>query len=495
MDYRIKCPYCFAEFSHKDVHFRMESIRTPSHSYQDIELMPDSPERARLMEEYEAAQMFAYKDDEKYEAFWSKYEGIKTERTTNSEWEKFGCEVYQLPVINPSSPEGRRVLKSNANNDPFIYDADGMVTAVEDIYGKQTRRRVCPRCHNPIPLQYGKKRTKFLSVIGVTGAGKTVYISQILKYMSKYASYVSMASNFCDDHVNNFIKDNPVEINKPMPASTQEGVLPQPMVYDLTQKNSADGNSVITDTIVIYDIAGETCQDPKKMVEYGDFVTKSDGIILLVDPSQLNIQVNYDLNAESKASAEPHLVLNTIHNVFTNIKSTELCDIPLAVCIPKSDTFEPMLPAEAQRDITPLVDQFTERNKPLFNATEYNIIEPKIRKIIKEELLIALSTRYSNYNFFVFSATGCDVVKNEDGRFCPEIPPIPKRIAEPLLWMFKKFGYIKADTPIRLPEPRPLPNPAVVKLPRTFIDKLLRRTRTRPMTDAEKEAYKYELTC
>ncbi len=494
MEYRIKCPYCFAEFSHKEVHFRMETIKTPSRSLEDIELMSDSPERERLMAQYGAEQMFAYKDDEKYEAFWSKYEGIKTERTTNSEWEKFGCQVYQLPIINPNTAEGRKVLKASGNGDCFIYDADGMVTAVEDIYGKQTRRRVCPRCHNPIPLQYGKKRTKFLSVIGVTGAGKTVYISQILKYMSKYASYVSMASNFCDDHVNNFIKDNPVEFDVPMPASTQEGVLPQPMVYDLTKKDAANG-TVITDTIVIYDIAGETCQKPEKMINYGEFVTKSDGIILLVDPSQLHIQVNYDLNAESKASAEPQLVLNTIHNVFTNIKSTELCNIPLAVCIPKSDTFEQMLPNEAKKDVTPIIDQFSERNQPLFNATEYNIIEPNIRKMVREELLIALSTKYSNYNFFVFSATGCDVVKNADGRFCPAMPPIPKRIAEPLLWMFKKFGYIKADKPIRLPEPRKLPNPAVVELPRTFVDKLLRRTRTRPMTDAEKEAYKYELTC
>ena len=100
-----------------------------------------------------------------------------------------------------------------------------------------------------------------------------------------------------------------------------------------------------------------------------------------------------------------------------------------------------------------------------------------------------------DYNFFVFSATGCDVAKNENGQFCPVMPPIPRRIAEPLLWMFKKFGYIKSDVPIRLPEPRKLPEPAVVELPRTAVDKLLRRTRTRPMTDAEKEAYKYELVC
>ena len=493
MDYRIKCPYCFAEFSHKDVHFRMETIKTPSRSLQDIELMSDSPERARLMAEYNAAMMFAKKDDPQYEAFWSKYEDVKTERTTNSEWEKFGCEVYQLPIINPNTSEGKKVLRTNAAGDCFIYDADGMVTAVEDIYGKQTRRRVCPRCHNPIPLQYGKKKTKFLSVIGVTGAGKTVYISQILTYMSKYVSYVGMASNFCDDHVNNFIKDNPVKLNQPLPPSTQKGVLPQPMVYDLTQ--IMPDRSVKTDTIVIYDIAGETCQDAEAMINYGEFVTKSDGIILLVDPSQLNINVNYDLDEESKKSSEPQIVLNTIHTVFTDIKSTELCNIPLAVCIPKSDMFETMLPAEGRRDITPIIDTFSELKKPLFNATEYNILEPKIKSIVIDELKTALRTQYSDYNFFVFSATGCDVAKNENGQFCPVMPPIPRRIAEPLLWMFKKFGYIKSDVPIRLPEPRKLPDPAVVELPRTAVDKLMRRTRTRPMTDAEKEAYKYELTC
>lgn len=509
IDYQITCPYCFEKFSHARVHFRMETyfnegdLNEMGYTENDILRMPDSDRKQELLRQTRQRQPFLRRDDEKYDAFWSNY-GSTTERTTGVD-KKLPFPVQQLPILDPSDVNSQTVLKlqrpieqgrrSAANY--FIFDGDGMVVGLEDIYDRVTHRRVCPYCHNPLPLHYGKHPLKFISVIGVTGAGKTVYISQLLKNMNRYASYVSMDAFFTSDHESNFIEDNPVEVGKPLPRPTMDGQLSQPMFYDLVQ-STKDGK-VRTDTIVIYDIAGENCRTAAAMQKYGKFVTKSDGIILLVDPSQLDLVVQ-DKLGENVRSAEPALVLNTIHNAFVTSNSKEKQDIPVAVCISKSDSFEEMLPYAASSDISPVVDSFTDENLPLFNATEYNTLEPEILRLLHNNPMVTnLKNGYKNYNFFVFSATGCAVEVREvpgEGTALsfPVAPPIPKRIAEPLLWLFFKFGYIGSDVPIRLPYPRPLPEG--IPVPVTGLKRLFGPKEVlRPLTEEEKERYRYEAHC
>ncbi len=43
----------------------------------------------------------------------------------------------------------------------------------------------CPKCDGKLPSNYGKYPVKFLSVIGASGSGKTVYLSNLLKFSDK----------------------------------------------------------------------------------------------------------------------------------------------------------------------------------------------------------------------------------------------------------------------------------------------------------------------
>ncbi len=508
-DFKITCPYCFSEFSHTDVHFRMETyfdeneLNDESYSENEVQRMPDSPHKQRLLEQIRKRKPFLRGDDVKYTDFWSKF-GKTTERTTGVD-KKLPFPVYQLPILDPGTAEAQEVLNpqrsvtngTRSKNDYFIYDGDGMVVAVEDACSSQPRatyRRLCPDCHNPLPLGFGRHPLKFISVIGVTGAGKTVYISQLLKTMNRYATYVDMAAFFTSDHEINFVEDNPVEVGKPLPRPTMEGQLAQPMFYDLVQ-TSKDGH-VHTDTIIIYDIAGESCKNAADMQKYGEFVTKSNGIILLVDPSQLDLVVG-DKLGENERSAEPELVINTIYNAFVTKNSHVQQDIPIAVCISKSDSFQTVLPDIASRDINPVVDSYSDKNLPKFNATEYNQLQPEIMRLMRNNPLInSLEKKYKHFNVFIFSATGCAVEDRvlpgeNQKRSYPVAPPHPRRIAEPLLWMFYKFGYIGSDIPIRLPFPRPLPAGIPVVKKSLF----RKKTELRPLTEEEKERYRYEEHC
>ena len=116
--------------------------------------------------------------------------------------------------------------------------------------------------------------------------------------------------------------------------------------------------------------------------------------------------------------------------------------------------------------MTPIQDPVTRETKPGFNATQYNVIQKKIAKMLaRDPISGTLQTQYKHYNYFIFSATGCDVRTEErDGKTVsyPVEDPHPIRIAEPLLWLFKRFGYINSDTHIRLPALRGDPNQKVI---------------------------------
>ena len=505
-DRKIICPYCFKEFDHDQVHFRVETVKNDGYDLSDIEHESDLQKK----EEMQLSMYFQPKDDKDYKNFWEKY-GATTELTTNNERTRFGCEVYQLPIIDPESSEAQRCLRlqqhENGQSDYFIYDGYGMVLGVEDIYGAVSHRRVCPNCHNPLPNGYGKNEIKFISVIGVTRSGKTVYISQLLKHMESYmSSLLRMTAVARDNRVTNFLDNNVVKRNIPLPDSTMAGRLSQPMTYDIVKENREH------ETIVLFDIAGENCKDAVEMEKYGDFVLHSHGIILLISPNQMGLVENYgevdgDKNTQEDA-APPKVVLDTIYNTIVDKKQGP-CEIPLAVCISKSDFFADDLGVGeenyseiqdiAKNDLKPYEDPVSRNKKYAFNATQYNELEKAIVRMMGDSpIAIALEQNYKYYNYFAFSAIGCAVKKDKkDGETVsyPVDDPTPIRIAEPLLWLFKRFGYIKSDIPIRLPVLRGDPNRKIPLNPTWFERVILKKPEFRYLTPAEKEALWYEETC
>ena len=473
-DYKeaIICPYCFETFSHKDVHFRMESyfdennLNDEGYQEEDFATLPDGAEKDRLLAQTKERKPFLIRDDPRYTEWWKQY-GETTERPYGID-KKLLYPVFQLPVLNPNDPKDQESLEilhpEREGVDKYLeLDGDKMAISVKDRYGESTQRRVCPFCHNPLPAHYGKNRVRFISVIGITGSGKTVYLSQLLNQLPDAVSKLKLSA-YATSNIDDFIANNPVMEGKPLPPASVEGRFSQPMVYDISKNLSLEQKQ--TNTIVLYDIAGEDCQSANAMQKYGKFVQHSDGIILLVDPSQINVRSEYTFTERSITIA-PQLVLQTIHNVFLNLPSAEKCKTPMAVCVSKSDSFwDDLGDADGNievkevvaRDITPVLDEKTGQVLPNFNATEYNKIHNEIKKLTNGPLLTALQVDFANYNFFTFSATGGPVVIREDEEGIAykylKGPPIPKRISEPLLWLFYKFGYITPNEPILLPEPR-----------------------------------------
>lgn len=448
--YLITCPYCFNEtgevngefnkpFSHTEVEFRAETFFQNESDIEqklgtnrvEIDMMADANEQKRLIAEFDKAERFMLKTDEKYQDFWDNYEGQTTEQ---DERMSNGIHQWERPVIKMG--DGIKQL---------IADKDGFVTSAIDSYGRITDRRVCPHCHNPLPVGFGKNRVKNISIIGTTGAGKTVYISQLLYGMGKYARKSGLSAFFTSPNEANFVEANKVAKDYPLPDSTSPGRLSQPMFYDIVQSN---GMSRREDTIVLYDIAGENCKDSGSMIRFAKFVKHSDGLILLIDPEQLNFIPNVNAREDNVA---PSTALNTLHAVLES-EGHKKSTIPIAVCVSKSDQCFNILPPIAQEQVQSADEDVNGMPKKEFDGRSYNQLQLDLKELLKsnaDEVHQILGDEYLVSNFFAVSAIGCKCEKNEKGFTAPINVPNPRRIEEPILWLFKQFGMIKSNAKVK----------------------------------------------
>ena len=137
-------------------------------------------------------------------------------------------------------------------------------------------------------------------------------------------------------------------------------------------------------------------------------------------------------------------------------RSNEKWEIPVEICISKSDIleFQEILDdafiEKLQEDIMPIKDPYG-HNRAVFHAQTYNPIATYLHDFMNQyesRLEMMMYNNFAHYNYFAFSALGCDV---HNGK--PVGPILPKRIEEPLFWLFHQFGYIQAQESVYLPNP------------------------------------------
>lgn len=467
MAYEIKCPFCFKSFRDDEVHFRSEYVSSgdvcpdipPQYDdFKDFNTRYKGDDKDRIIEKYLQWEFFRRRVDDLYNKFWNDpMYGFGGTTEVNSADQLLGLPAYERRVINPNHKAHVMFLESQTEDgDYYIRDADGFAISIKLKRGDICSRRVCPHCHNPLHELYGKFDVKFLTIVGITGSGKTVYLSQLIREIASYCAKIGMTAIPGGTSCREYVRNNPITTNKTLPGSTASASLVQPNFYTLENVNS-DG-SIETRTIVLYDVAGENCVETDLIRRFAPFIINADGILLLIDPHQFDVLSSLLDRSETRETASPSIVLESIHGFF-HLKSGVKCDLPMAVCISKSDL--PPLGELLDDDVRDMLYQSVEPivdtrgfGQQRFNADDYNKITKGLGAFILNHdkgLFSALNTGYSCFNFFAFSALGCDI--NEDGY--PIGPILPKRIEEPLFWMFYNFGFISTDEPVySLSEPQ-----------------------------------------
>ena len=469
----IICPYCFGRMNDDEVLFRSERLSTPN---EEAELIPEDYEdfddfnaryrgtdKDQILSRYREWEFFLPKEDPVYENWWKKY-GKTTEVSLTGSMNSFNAVPdYHRPIIDPK--RDARYLVKQPDGGFLIYNS-GVAAQIrlksdQDPYGEPCTRRVCKHCHNPLPSGYGKHGVKFVSVIGITAAGKTVYLSQLLRQMKKYSQKVGLDATLTADGALVFVENNQVAAGKPLPDATPARSLQQPLFFDMSSSIYGTDKKRV-ETFVMYDVAGELF-DPHRtnaidMNKYAPFVRNSDGIILLIDPMQF--QRIRDVANDGVARSDATTVLDQIHDIIVGENDEEKFRKPVAVCISKIDTknAQMALPESLkqllQGDVRSLFKE--DKTRRVFDAEYYNRIADELNAFISEEDLdTTLETHYANYSYFAFTSLGCDVQRVQDENGNPQDVPVgpllPKRIEEPLHWLFHELGYIGTNARIHKP--------------------------------------------
>lgn len=445
---KIICPYCFKEFNHDDVLFRAETCFNEDDVLEEyeIDMMEDGIEKEKTRYENELKREFLIGESDEYKKYWSRFGGTTEQtrkRASSGSMTQF-VENYKKPIISPKNP--RVVVFDNDDGTGVKLDRDGFLASVTDVFGGRSSSRVCPHCFNPLPHNYGKYPVKFISVIGITRAGKTVYLSSLLDNMYDYVDKLGMSPLHADS-VNFFIEQNKIQKDTTLPQGTLPQRMSQPLCYHLDYFHQGKGVSE-TSTFVIYDIAGENCIDLKSVENFGQFILHSDGIIILQDPKQFK-----KIYGEANAMAES--VLRTIKELFGG---SDYCSIPMALCISKCDRLiaDEMFNNE-------LVEMLNEPVKSAENfrgfcAVDYNKISNALDDFYRQQdstTRTALKKSFDCFNYFAVSALNCKLVESgekndasQEDILMPAETPHPMRIEEPLFWLFKQFGFINSDVDI-----------------------------------------------
>ncbi|SEF85060.1 hypothetical protein [Paenibacillus sp. UNC499MF] len=394
--YSIVCPYCFNKFEPDDVVFRASHIKDNDDDF----MLQEDP---RL----------------------------------NSWRRKFNLsEVDMEAVILPSTiPDSYKTYVQN------------VLVAVTDRYGETTRRRLCPYCHNELPISAGKVPSNIISIVGASQVGKSVYMTSLIHTLQHTtASNFNAACMPLSAEISRKFRQHyhePIFERGSMLQSTNPNEQQEPFIFQFVFKDEREAPL----TIVFFDVAGEGMVQREYLDIYASHIKNSSGILFLVDPLQIRsirdkIQINVGGEQGEFANRydEPREVVISLFENFIAHQSNSKTDIPTAIVLTKSDMLQ-YLKEEDSEYIQPNSNVF--RNvihQGYLDASEFENINGEIGRFIEKvdrPFKDAVDVYFSNTAYFAVSALGTNPVNKQISGVIN-----PTRVDEPFIWLLHKLGYI-----------------------------------------------------
>jgi len=422
-----KCPYCFKTFSTEAVQFKAMTMYTE----QDLEDFSDS--------EREAKKLYMEREDKQYTEFWNQYPGSDPK----FEYERFPTMLGRALEIEGGE---KYAVARNRTHDPegFLYQAT-------DEMGKETKVRICPHCHNPLPFEYGKYPIKYIAVVGITSSGKTVYLAQVMSKIKEILAKADLTIIGTHEEVDRFVQIHKIKKGHPLPSGNTKDLLTMPLPLNVVNNGTKQKY-----TLIFYDIAGENCVDPEAMNKYGMFIENANGIVMIVDPKQFSELFNIsdeeaDADNEEDDTYSPEKVAEAMYNAFGATSAVGgQCNIPLAAALSKSDILKNYLDYNLNMFENLRYEDYCTFG---FHYEEFNNINAEIEMLFKrtksmQGILLdnELKQCFPNHGYFAFSSLSIGATKQEgaDGKQYSIIDEDPEtvRVEEPLFWLLNQMGVV-----------------------------------------------------
>jgi len=422
-----KCPYCFKVILPFSAAFRSETVYTK----QDLEEMNEM--------EQEKADPYIERQDELLEEFWNNYPGSKPAGKNETH-----------AAMHAMNTEHNVIKNSN-----FELDEEGFPFAMVDEFGKKTTRRLCPHCHNQLPHAYGKFPIRFISVVGITSSGKTVFLSQLMDYIEEYLTRVNLVPIGIHEELAQYVNMHPIRRNKELPIGTPPHLMPLPLPLNVENRETGERF-----TLVFYDIAGENCVNPEAMKKFGAFIENSYGVIMIIDP--LQFADTFDLDAmidDNRDMARPEKVANAMYTSFISHSGTSgKSPIPVSVAISKSDMLKSYFENHYMQAHIMYPVNYTQYPMGMRGLAfdDCRNVNEEMRRLLMgnganlqgETFMNAIDSCFINTGYFAFSALNVTPSSEEDEngyrRFYMDEVPERIRLEEPFYWLLFRLGIIGA---------------------------------------------------
>lgn len=313
--------------------------------------------------------------------------------------------------------------------------------------------RRCPRCGRAIPREVVHTPNLPFSIVGVSNAGKTNYITVMLRELENIPN-LKLSVGPITDKTGNIQSRNLnliYNLHRP-PESTNTGT-PEAQIWLIQNLSRQFLRWVPSYTFTIYDGAGEDHQNHlRDNSDVCRYISESKAIILVVDPLVLvNVRntVDPDVMRNSLGQGNQEGIQNAatiINSVVSYIKQARgvsvrrKLSIPVAVVFTK---FDAVLNHQAF-GVGTLVKEssFPIRKDGTVNLNEFLQVDGEIRnwlrKIGEGGVITALDAQFKEYLFFGVSSYGAPP---RNGRTPDEIKP--HRVLDPMLWLLNKAKFVK----------------------------------------------------
>lgn len=396
--YDIVCPYCFSKFSPEEVVFRAGHHRD---------------------------------DDEDY--------ALGEDAKLNRYRERFGLDtVFDMEaVLAPHDvPEEHRIY------------SDNIVMGLNDRYGVVTRRRLCPHCHNELPVTAGKAPSNIISIIGASQVGKSVYMTSLIHTLQHYtADHFDAACMPLNAEISRRFRadyEEPLFERGDLLDSTQKEKLQEPFIFQFVFKDEDKAPL----TLVFFDVAGEGMVEQDYLGLHGQHIKNSAGILFMVDPLQIrSIRDKIRINLGNEPGEwtprydEPRDVVLTLFGDFIAYQDKAKTNIPTAVVLTKSDMLHSLKDEEGDyiKSNSNVFRNMVHRD--WFDLTEFENIDGEIRRFIEKvdrPFKGTMDVYFKDTAYFAVSALGSNPV---DMKLQGVVSPI--RVDEPFLWLLYKLKYIE----------------------------------------------------
>ncbi|WP_066315330.1 hypothetical protein [Bacillus sp. FJAT-29814] len=396
--YDIVCPYCFSKFHHEDVVFRA------SHHRDDDEAL-------------------ALQEDEvlnKYRA-------------------KFGlAPIDELEaVINPTTiPQENKIYTNN------------VLMGVSDKYSEVTKNRLCPSCHNELPITAGKYPSNIISVVGATSVGKSVYITSLIHTLQRVtASNFNAACIPLNNSISRRFRDEyeiPLFENGMLFKATETTKRQEPFIFQFVFKDEDRAPL----TLVFFDVAGEGMTQKDYLQLHASHIKNSAGILFLVDPMQIRAirekllhQMGENPGKIVGLADEPREVVVSLFEDFIAHQENSKTDIPTAIVLTKSDLLSALSSEDGEyiRSNSNVFRNVTHRG--FLNLDEFGNINGEIRRFLAKvdtPFVDAVDVYFRDTSYFAVSALGSNPVDQQVNGIIS-----PVRVDEPFVWLLYKLGFIE----------------------------------------------------